>query len=478
MKLKKQLIICLICFTFFGSTAFSAIKLPYLFSDNMVLQQQSHPFIWGWSTAGVQVSLVTSWNKKKITVTADSNGKWKANVDTPAAGGPFEIKISEHNNSITIKNVLIGEVWLCSGQSNMEMPMKGFKDQPILGSGDAIFNSANDKIRLYTVPKAVERAVQDDSNKAIWNEAEPESVTNFSATAYYFGRLLYAKLKVPIGLVCSSYGGTPVEGFMDEEALKPFPDVNSFPSKTDASQKIDNKNATAVYNAMLHPVLGYTIKGCIWYQGETNYNRPKQYETLFPAFVKMLRTKSNNENLPFYYVQIAPYKNKPIESDPKLNSAYLRDAQRKALAVIPNSGMVVTLDIGNEIFIHPWDKETVGKRLAYMALAKTYALKGFPYASPIYESVSFAGNVATVQFSNTPNGFTSYGKPLSNFEIAGEDKIFHPAKAVITKGVLTVSSQEVPNPVAVRYAFKDFVIGDLFNTEGFPASSFRTDDWE
>lgn len=477
MKLHKQAIIYLICFIFFGSKAFSAIKLPYLFSDNMVLQQQSHPLIWGWSTAGAKVSLVTSWNKNKITVTADSKGKWKANVATPAAGGPFEIKISEANNSVTIKNVLIGEVWLCSGQSNMEMPMKGFMGQPILGASDAIFNSANDKIRLYTVPKAVQREAQDDSGKATWNEAEPESVTNFSATAYYYGRLLQAKLKVPIGLVCNSYGGTPVESFMDEEALKAFPEITSFPSKTDASQKFNNQNATAVYNAMLYPFLGFTIKGCIWYQGESNYSRPKQYETLFPAFVKMLRTKSNDENLPFYYVQIAPYKNKPIESDPKLHSAYLRDAQRKALAVIPNSGMAVTMDIGNEVFIHPWDKETVGKRLAYMALAKTYGLKGFPYASPMYESVSFAGNVATVQFSNSANGLTSYGKSLNSFEIAGADKVFYPAKAVITRGILTVSSEEVPNPIAVRYAFKDFVVGDLFNTEGFPASSFRTDDW-
>ncbi|AOW11171.1 sialate O-acetylesterase [Flavobacterium gilvum] len=475
MKIHKRAIICLIFAAFFGVKAFGAIKLPYLFSDNMVLQQQSHPLIWGWSTAGAKVNLATSWNKKQITVTADSNGKWKANVTTPVAGGPFEIKISEPNNSVIIKNVLIGEVWLCSGQSNMEMQMKGYKDQPILGASDAVFDAANDKIRLYTVPRAVEREAQDNSVKAIWNEAEPESVSNFSAAAYYFGRLLYAKLKVPIGLVCNSYGGTPVEGFMDEEALKPFPEITSFPSKTDTTQKINNGNATTVYNGMMHLFLGYTIKGCIWYQGESNSAKPKQYETLFPAFVKMLRTKSNDNNLPFYYVQIAPF-NYGIKS-PNLNSAYLRDAQRKALAVIPNSGMAVTMDIGSENFIHPWDKETVGKRLGYMALAQTYGLKGFPYASPMYESVSFAGNVATVQFSNTTNGLTSYGKPLSYFEIAGADKVFYPAKAVISQGKLQVSAPEVSNPVAVRYAFKDFVMGDLFNTEGFPASSFRTDDW-
>ncbi|HSC51994.1 MAG TPA: sialate O-acetylesterase [Phnomibacter sp.] len=479
MKLYKRSIAYLICSFIFLNSAFSAIKLPYFFSDNMVLQQQAQSLIWGWSNAGSKITLITSWNKKKYVVTADEKGKWKTNIATPSAGGPFEITISEGSNTVTIKNILIGEVWLCSGQSNMQMPMKGFKDQPILGATEAIFNSTNDQIRLYTVPMTVQREAKDTSMNASWNAAEPASVTNFSATAYYFGRLLQAKLKVPVGLVCNSYGGTPVESFMDEEALKAFPEITNFPSKTDTSKKFNNGNATAVYNGMLHPFLGYTIKGCIWYQGETNYNRPKQYETLFPAFVKMLRAKSNNDSLPFYYVQIAPYNNSLNKADSVLrfNSAWLRDAQRKALAKIPNSGMAVTLDIGNENFIHPGDKETVGKRLAYMALAKTYGFKGFPYASPVYESVSFTGNVATIQFANAPNGFTSYGKPLSNFEIAGADKIFRPARAVIFQGKLLVSAPEVPNPVAVRYAFKDFVVGDLFNTEGFPVSSFRTDDW-
>ncbi|MCU7549242.1 sialate O-acetylesterase [Chitinophagaceae bacterium LB-8] len=479
MKVYKQTIVIFIGIFGLLSQSFGAIKLPYFFSDNMVLQQRTAPLIWGWSNAGSKVILITSWNKKKYVVTADEKGKWKTNVDTPAAGGPFEISISEGNSSITIKNVLIGEVWLCSGQSNMEMNMKGYRDQPVLGSNDAIFNSTNDKIRLYTVPRALQRVPQDTSIKQAWSAAEPESVSNFSATAYYFGRLLQEKLKVPVGLVCISYGGTPVEGFMDEEALKAFPEIKSFPSKTDTSKKINNQNATGVYNGMMHPFLGYTIKGCIWYQGESNYTRSKQYETLFPAFVKMLRTKSNNDSLPFYYVQIAPFNytlNKP-DSATKYNSAYLRDAQRKALAKIPNSGMAVTMDIGNEIFIHPWDKETVSKRLAYMALAKTYGFKGFPYASPMYESVSFAGNVATIKFANAPNGLTSFGKQLSYFEIAGPDKVFRPARAVIFQGKLLVSSPEVPNPVAVRYAFKDFVVGDLFNTEGFPTSSFRTDDW-
>ena len=231
---------------------------------------------------------------------------------------------------------------------------------------------------------------------------------------------------------------------------------------------------------MMHPFIGYGIKGCIWYQGETNYERPDQYETLFPAFVKEMRTEFAQGDFPFYYAQIAPYNYSLYTKaavPEKNNSAYLRDAQRKALKTIPNSGMAVLMDIGEENTIHPSDKVTGAKRLAYMALAKTYGQKGFGYESPAYDSMSVSGNIVTVKFSNVPNGITSFGKPLSNFEVAGADKVFHSAKALITKSSVILSSPDVAAPVAVRYAFKDFVVGDLFSTEGFPVSSFRTDNW-
>lgn len=455
----------------------ATITLPYFISDNMVLQQQAEALIWGWTNTSNKISITTSWNKKKYTATADNKGKWRLNIATPVAGGPYEITISD-GSIIVLKNILIGEVWLCSGQSNMEMPMKGFKDQPITGSNDAIFNSTNDQIRIYTLPRSVQRLPQDTSKKQTWKSAEPEAVSNFSASAYYFGKLLQQKLNVPIGLINISYGGSPVEAFMDEETLKQFPEI-MLPSKTDTSKKINNKVATALYNGMLNPFLGFTVKGCIWYQGETNYERAKQYETLFPAFVKMLRNKSNNDSLPIYFAQIAPYNygNYATDSTPKINSAFLRDAQRKALAKISNSGMVTLMDIGEENSIHPMSKEIGGKRFAYMALAKSYNQKGFGYAGPLFDSLLINGNVATIKFINASNGLTSYGKPLSNFEIAGADKVFRPAKAVLSQGKVLVSSPEIDKPVAVRYAFKDFVVGDLFNTEGFPASSFRTDNW-
>lgn len=452
------------------------IKLPWFFSDNMVLQQQTESAIWGWAKTGAAVSVTTSWNKRKYTTFADAEGKWKLKVATPAAGGPFSITISD-GTPVTINNILIGEVWLCSGQSNMEMPMKGFKDQPILASNDAILNSSNDNIRLYTVPRSVQRLPQDTSKNSAWKPAEPETVSNFSATAYLFGKLLFEQLHVPIGLVNISYGGSPVEAFMDENALKAFPEIN-VPAKTDTA-KLNNKVATVLYNGMLKPFLGYTIKGCIWYQGESNNDRPQQYETLFPAFVNQIREQSGQGDFPFYYCQIAPYNyyNHAAVNVINNNSAFLRDAQRKAVARVPNCGMAVLMDIGEEFSIHPMDKATGSKRLAYMALSKTYGKKGFACESPAYESVSFSNGIATIKFANAPNGLTSYGKALQYFEIAGSNKVFRPAKAHISGGNIIVSSPDVKEPVAVRYAFKDFVVGELFSTEGFPVSSFRTDEW-
>lgn len=454
----------------------ATIKLPYFFSDNMVLQQQTNAAIWGQAKAGATVTVTTSWNKKKYSTVTDTEGRWKLKVTTPVAGGPYSVTISD-GTPVTIKNILIGEVWLCSGQSNMEMPVKGFKDQPIIGSNDAIFSSANDNIRLYTVPRSVQRLPQDTSKNSSWKAAEPEAVSNFSATAYFFGKLLYEQLHVPVGLVNISYGGSPVEAFMDENTLKAFPEIK-VPAKTDTA-KLNNKIATVLYNGMLKPFLGFTIKGCIWYQGESNNDRPQQYETLFPAFVKQIREQSGQGDFPFYYCQIAPYNynNHAAVNAVNNNSAYLRDAQRKGLAKIPNSGMAVLMDIGEEFSIHPMDKATGSKRLAYMALAKAYGKKGFACESPAYESVSFLNGIATVKFTNSPNGLTSYGKPLQYFEIAGNNKVFRPARASISGGTIIVSSPEVKEPVAVRYAYKDFLMGELFSTEGFPVSSFRTDDW-
>lgn len=455
----------------------AAVKLPSLFTDNMVLQQQTEAPIWGWAKAGSKVTVSTSWNGKKYSTQTDAAGKWKLNVTTPTAGGPYEITISD-GTPLKLKNVLIGEVWVCSGQSNMEMPMKGFKGQPILGSNDAILHSKNKNIRLYTVPRSSVTEVQENSKPSEWKEAAPESVANFSATAYYFGRLLNKLLDVPVGLINVSYSGSYAEAWMSPEGLKPFDHVK-IPVKGDTIKAV-SRTPTTLFNGMLHPIIGYGIKGAIWYQGESNYDNPDRYEILFPAMVQEWRSRWNRGDFPFYFAQIAPYNYAqlpPYNVGGKYNSAYLRDAQRKAVRRIPNSAMAVLLDVGEENFIHPANKEAGGKRLALLALGKTYGMKGFGIESPDYDSLSVVGSTAVVHFKNAPNGLTSFGKELSLFEVAGKDKIFYPAKAVISGGTVSVSAPQVKEPVAVRYAFKDFVVGDLFCTEGLPVSSFRTDDW-
>jgi sialate O-acetylesterase len=471
---RNTILLLLLCPFFAGAT----ITLPSFFSDNMVLQQKTEAAIWGWATPGSNVSVTTSWNKKKYTVIASQAGKWKLKVSTPEAGGPYQLTISD-GKPLVLQNILIGEVWLCTGQSNMEMGMKGFRDQPIIGSNDAIFNSVNNQLRFYTVPRSIKTQPQDSSKNSNWKVASPETVANFSATAYYFGRLLQQRLQVPVALINISYGGSTAEAWMSETGLKEFPEI-AVPTLKD-SAKVNNKSAAALYNGMLHPFTGFTIKGCIWYQGESNYERPDQYEKLFPAMVKQWREDFGQGDFPFYFAQIAPYNYAqlpPYRSGGKFNSAYLRDAQRKAVRRIPNSAMIVLMDIGEENSIHPANKEPGGKRFAYLALTKTYGEKGFGYTSPAYDSLSISGSIATIRFTDVPNGLTSFGKPLVNFEIAGADKWFRPARAVINRGTVQVSSPDVKDPVAVRYAFKDFVVGELFSTEGFPVSSFRTDDWE
>lgn len=471
MKLKLILFLIL-C----SSIASATVKPASIFTDHMVLQQQSNVAIWGWAKPATKVKVFTSWSKVSYAATTDETGKWKVKVATPAAGGPYEIELND-GEKLILKDILIGEVWFCGGQSNMEMPMKGFKSQPVIGSNEVILKSSNPNIRLYTVPRSSITERQENSKPSLWKLAEPETVSNFSATAYYFGSLLSEMLHVPIGLINDSYGGSSIEAWMSPEDLKPFTEVK-IPSKGDSIKEV-SRTPTTLYNGMLYPVIGYGIKGAIWYQGESNYERPQRYEDLFPAMVSSWRQHWDNGEFPFYYVQIAPY-NYSLIAKPgtNYNSAFLRDAQRKSLSKIPNSGMAVLMDVGEENSIHPANKKQGGQRLSYIALAQTYGIKGFGAVSPAYESLSIEKNTATLKFQNVPNGLTSFGKALSLFEIAGADHKFYPAKATIKGSSIVVSADEVKAPVAVRYAFKDFVTGDLFGNDGLPVSSFRTDNWE
>lgn len=447
------------------------IKLPSIFGDNMILQQQTNAAIWGKASPNANVSVKTSWNNKTVTTRADREGRWKLKVPTPAAGGPYTIMISD-GKPVTLRNVMIGEVWICSGQSNMEMPMKGYRNQPITGSNEFIATSTNNSIRLITVPRVTSLTPLDDFAGS-WKTCEPSNVAEFSATAYFFGLMLNRSMNVPVGLICTSWGGTRIEPWMSEEGFKNF-DWVKLPDKSIKQEKLSQQTPTVLYNAMINPIAGYGIRGAIWYQGEANRNEPAQYQKLMPGLAENWRSVWEIGDFPMYYVQIAPFD----YGSAGLNSSFLREAQLKAATAISNFGMACIMETGEKDCIHPSNKKAAGDRLAFLALAKTYGMQGFACEGPVLEEMEVEGSLVKLTFDNAPNGLTSFGKQLSNFEVAGANKRFYPATAFITSSGVTLLSPVVREPVAVRYAFKDFVIGDLFNVEGLPASSFRTDNWE
>jgi sialate O-acetylesterase len=445
----------------------ATIKLPAIFCNNMVLQQQSNVAIWGTAQNNAMVKVVTSWNNKSYTTKAANDGTWKLQVATPKAGGPYTVTITD-GKMLKLENVMIGEVWFCSGQSNMEMPMKGYFNQPVIGSLDAIVNASSSNMRFFTTTKTASEKPLDDC-KGSWSVCNSETANEFSATAFYFGRMLQKILNVPVGLIHSSWGGTAIQPWMSAEGCKNFDFIKDTSTLKNPPQK-----SASLYNAMVNPIVGFGIRGVIWYQGESNRPEPENYEKLMPGLISDWRTKWQIGDFPFYYMQIAPVG----KNEAKPNSAFLREAQLKASTVLPNVGMACILDIGEQNLVHPANKEIGSNRLAYLALAQTYQIKGISCFSPKYKSVTFKDGTAKITFSDAPNGLNSFGKQLSNFEMAGADKVFHPATAVLTREGVNVKSTLVAEPVAVRYGFKSFVVGDLFGVNGLPVSSFRTDDWE
>ncbi len=461
------LFLILLCVTHITN---AEVKLPVIFGDHMVLQQQSDAAIWGTAFPNKNVKVTTSWNSKTYSTKSDNKGNWKLKVATPIAGGPYEITLSD-GTPLKLTNVLIGEVWVCSGQSNMFMTFKGFNNQPVLGSNKTIDSSTNKSIRLFTVKRNASLQKLDDFSGE-WLNSNPENVSNFSATAYHFGKMLQEVLQVPVGLICSSWGGTRIEPWISEAGLKDFDWVPE--PALDPKGKVTQKIPTSLYNAMINPVVGYTIKGGLWYQGESNRNEADKYEELLLGLIKNWRAEWGIGDFPFYYAQIAPYN----YNTPGINTALLREAQLKASTKLPNIGMVSLMDIGQKDCIHPTNKQVGGERFAYWALAKTYGIKGIAFSGPVLKEMNVDGPIVKLTFDHARNGLNTFGKKLTNFKIAGKDKNFYPANAAINWQGITLFSAFVPEPVAVRYAFDDFVVGELFNNAGLPASSFRTDDWE
>jgi len=491
-----------------AGAAWADIKLPAVISDNMVLQSNKKVSIWGWAEPGEEVMVGVSWHSMRWAVTADKDGKWKFKMNSPKTGGPYEMTISG-KNTIKVKNILVGEVWVCSGQSNMQMSV-----QASANAKQEISAANYPNIRLFTVTRKVATEPQSDCAGS-WTLCSPQTIPGFSAVAYYFGRELHKKLDVPIGLIHTSWGGTPAEAWTRREALEKEADaapileryddaVAKYPqAKKEYEQKlIEWKKAAekaktegvrtprrpgapfgpghyhspaGLYNAMIAPLIPYGIGGAIWYQGESNASRAYQYRKLFPAMIKNWRNDWGQGDFPFLFVQLANFM--AIDPEPADSMwAELREAQLMTLA-LPNTGMAVIIDIGEADNIHPKNKQDVGKRLALWALARSYGKK-LVYSGPIYKSMKIKGNEIILYFDHVGGGLIAASdEPLKGFAIAGADRKFVWADAKINGDNIVVSSGEVSAPVAVRYAWADNPVCNLYNEEGLPASPFRTDNW-
>lgn len=670
--MKNVIVLSLICFSLlFAQTEMTKLKLPAIFSDNMVLQQKTDAAFWGNAEPNQKISIVTSWGKN-ISTKSKKDGTWLVKIKTPKAGGPFEVKVTSGSETISYKNVLIGEVWLCSGQSNMEMPLAGWPPRDTIHGATKEIPAANyPNLRLFTVTRSTSTVPEKDCT-GTWSECSPENAASFSATAFFFGKKLMTELNIPIGLIHSSWGGTPVEAWTDAKNLSTIPkykeiidmyanakgeyeklvawlaalpqidlsqnadenkwrDVDlkdkecsavnyddskwfdaSMPCNYDklglsnfdgviwyrkqieipetwlnkelvlelgpiddmdatyvngvkvggfekdgfwqvervhvipadlvkdkkliiAIRVLDNQGGggfngtsekfrlhlkataenisiagpwkylpvaeyrngkfyvfdaatlaylnrpklsieisaympTTLYNAMISPLVPYNLRGAIWYQGESNTGEPELYKTVFPMMINNWRNDFKNQ-LSFYFTQISPFR-----YDAGTNSQYLREAQFQSLSV-PKTGMAVTLDIGNIENIHPGNKKDVGERLAIWALAKDYGKK-VVYSGPLYKSYSIQKDKIVLAFDNSNGLEIKLRDGKSNFQIAGDDKVFKDAFVNISDNKLIVSSPEVKEPKAVRYCWSDIAEGTLFNSAGLPASSFRTDDWK
>jgi len=461
----KQLII--LAFLLITIDSIAQIKLSALFSDHMVLQRNSLIDIWGTDKPNTKIIVKPDWGEK-VTTTSDNEGKWKLQLKTNNAGGPYALSIIG-SSKVIINDVLLGEVWICSGQSNMERTFRGNgKGEYVSESNKIVSQSTNPALRMFKVKNNFSPTPL-DTCIGKWQQSTPEVTLNFSAVAYSYGKMLQETLGVPVGLILSSVGGTPAEAWTSKKTLNEgFPVFNSKINKT---SNYTRSTPTALYNAMIHPLIPFAIKGVIWYQGETNRKNPEQYAKLLPALIKSWREDWGLGEFPFYFVQIAPFEYG------ETNSAFLREAQLKTMLSTPNTGMAVTLDIGDEFCIHPPIKKEVGERLGYWALAKTYGMKGIQFSGPVYKSMMIQKDSVYLNFDDASDGLCSFDKQLKDFTIAGSDKIFRKANATINKGRLVVWSDSVVSPIAVRYAWKNYVQGSLYNVAGLPASSFRTDDW-
>jgi sialate O-acetylesterase len=484
-----------------ANTARADVRPHALCGEGMVLQQKADVRIWGKADPGEEVT-VTFRDQKAVT-SANDKGDWSVTLITGAAGGPEAMTIAG-KNTIQYKNVLVGEVWVCSGQSNMEWSVGGCDKS----DKDYAFSAPHDNLLRLFHTRKTPKARPQTQTAGTWVEADPKAIGGWTAVGYFFGRDLQEHLKVPVGLIQSDWGGTRAEAWTSPEALASSPrykaEIENFRKSTEnGPEDVKNANApSALYNGMISPLLHYRIKGAIWYQGESNAGQAYAYRELFPLMIRDWRKYWHEGDFPFYFVQLAPFtsvRQQPGDS----NWAELREAQLLTLKEVPHTGMAVIVDYGNEYDIHPTPKRPVGERLALIARAKDYGEK-VVYSGPLYKAMKVEGNKVTLAFAHVGGGLVAKelirtlertdkngqvhgawrvkegstgGAKLIGFTVCGPDHKFYPAEARIEGKMVVVTCDKVAEPVAVRYGWADHPVSNLFNAAGLPASPFRTDDF-
>jgi sialate O-acetylesterase len=491
-----------------ATIAGAEVKPHGLFTDGAVLQRNRAVPVWGTAAEGEKVTV--SLQGQKLTTTA-RDGKWMVTLKPMSAGGPYTLTVAGEN-TVELRNILVGEVWICSGQSNMEFTLQGATT-----GRQALDESQDPLLHLYVVPHNAQPMPIHEVNGA-WRESGPDTAARFSAVGYFFGRDLRRALKVPVGLIETNWGGTPAQAWTSHSALAADPQlqsiladeakyIESYPillkmyqegleKYKEAAEKAKsegkepprpprapsapyNQNSpSTLYNGMIVPLIPYAIRGAIWYQGESNAGAAYQYQTLFPAMIRNWRADWGAGDFPFLFVQLAPFDPQHASAQGPQESAWaeLREAQRLTTVRVPHTGMTVITDVGNETDIHPKDKEPVGDRLALAARALVYGEK-IEYSGPAYDSMKIEGDRIALRFKHVGGGLMAKDGDLKGFTIAGEDHKFVEAKAVLEGNTVVVSSPQVAHPVAVRYGWTNFPTVNLVNKESLLASPFRTDDF-
>ncbi len=511
MKIYRTIYLGMVCCLILSpATLFADIKLPAIFGNHMVIQHNTDVPFWGWGDPREKISIKASWLLSDTIVWANQEGEWNLTLNSPDAGGPYEI-IFKGKNEIILEDILAGEVWLASGQSNMAMALNRCEN-----AETEIAKAAYYGIRFFHIERTFAQEPQTDC-EGIWKKCTAESVEEFSAVAYYFARMIHEKLDVPVGVISASKGGSPAESWLNAESIRSdsslrsifqmwekweedYPKTESlyqnevsawklekeqafvlhsaFPAAPLVPESVDmiskpHRRPGALYNAMIAPIIPFAIKGVIWYQGENNVSRPLQYESLFNALISQWRREWMIGNFPFYYVQIAPYG----YTDYLLQASMLRESQYR-VSSIPNTGMVVTTDIGDLTNMHPKNKKDVGGRLAFWALANTYGFEEMEYSGPVFKSMTIDDNSIQLHFAHKGSGLVCKGDSLTDFMIAGSDRIFQSATAIIRNGPVVLSHHMIKNPVALRFAWMINTQPNFYNDEGLPALPFRTDQWD